>query len=98
MARLQDYTSRNRKAAVLIASAARYSLVDYLRTGDVLGLETLRTSLDLELHLRTLLERPVSIHLDSREVHEYIIAVGPLDEAIALRGVKPFNYAFFSHY
>jgi hypothetical protein len=73
-------------------------LVDDLRTIDVLGLEALWTSLDLELHLRTLLERPVSIHLDSREVHEYIIAVRALDETIALCGVKPFNYTFFSHY
>jgi hypothetical protein len=31
-------------------------------------------------------------------VHEYIIAVGALDKAIALGGVKPFNYTFFSHY
>ena len=73
-------------------------LVYTLRTGDVLSLEALWTSLDLELHLRTLFERPVPVHLDRRKVHEHIIAVGTLDKSVALGGVKPFHNTFFSHY
>jgi hypothetical protein len=30
-------------------------------------------------------------------MHEDIIAVRPLDKSIALGGVKPFHYTFFSH-
>jgi (2Fe-2S) ferredoxin len=54
--------------------------------------------LDFELYLRTFVYRPVSIHLEGRIVHEHILAGGPLDETIALRGVKPFHNTFFSHY
>lgn len=65
---------------------------------DVLRLETLRSSLHFELDLRALLERAISVHLDRREMHENVIAVGTLDKAIALSGIKPFHNTFFSHY
>ena len=29
---------------------------------------------------------------------EHIFAAGPLDETVALRGIKPFNNTLFSHY
>src|ERR1700761_3601216 len=75
-----------------------FMLVLYLRPADVLGLQAFGTTLYLELHLRALLERPITVHLNGREVHEHIIAVRALNEAIALRGVKPFHNTFFSHY
>jgi hypothetical protein len=31
-------------------------------------------------------------------MHENVIAVGTLDKAIALSGIKPFHNTFFSHY
>jgi hypothetical protein len=31
-------------------------------------------------------------------VNEHVVAAVPLDETIALSGVKPFHNAFFSHY
>jgi hypothetical protein len=70
----------------------------YLRIANVLSLQALGPAFHLELYLRTLLERAVSVHLDRREVHEHIIAVRALDDTIALCGVKPFHNTFFSHY
>src|SRR5579884_2456514 len=64
----------------------------------VLGLQALGTALDLEFYFRSFFQRAVTRHLDSREVYEHIIAVGALDETIALGGVKPFHDTFFSHY
>jgi hypothetical protein len=31
-------------------------------------------------------------------MNEYIVTAGPLDESIALGGIKPLHYAFFLHY
>src|SRR5207302_1942280 len=45
-----------------------------LRPAYILGLQAFRATLHLEFHLRTLFQRPVSVHLDSRKMHEYIIA------------------------
>src|SRR5579872_6904201 len=69
-----------------------------LRAVDVLSLEPLRTPFYLELHFRALLQRPVTGHLDCREVNKHILAAGPLDKSIALGGVKPFDDTLFSHY
>jgi hypothetical protein len=69
-----------------------------LRTIDVLCLQSLRAAFDFELNLCTFLQRPVTVHLDGGKVDEHIIAIGALDKSIALRGVKPFHYTFFSHY
>ena len=70
----------------------------FLRTVDVLGLQTLRPPLYLKLNLRAFLKRPVAGHLDGREVDKNIFATGALDKSIALRGVKPFHNTLFSHY
>lgn len=69
-----------------------------LGTGYVLSLEALWTSLHLELHFCAFLQRAISTHLDRREMHEDIITIRALDKSIALGGVKPFHYTFFSHY
>jgi hypothetical protein len=64
----------------------------------VLGLQALGTLLHLELHFRALIQAPISIGLNGRKVNEDIVAAGPLDESVALRGVKPFHCTFFFHY
>src|SRR5271157_2913518 len=69
----------------------------FLRASHILGLQAFGAPLHLELDLRAFLKRPISGHLDRREVHKDIISVRALDEAIALRGVKPFHNTFFSH-
>ena len=52
----------------------------------------------MDQDLRTLLKRPVAIHLDRREMHKHIIPIGSLDKSIAFGGVKPFHNTLFSHY
>ena len=51
--------------------------------------------LDLELHLRAFIQGTVAVRLDRRKVNEYVVAARPLDESIALGGVKPFHSTFF---
>jgi hypothetical protein len=65
---------------------------------DILGLESLRTCLHLELNFGTLFQAAVSRHLDGREVDEDVLTAGALDKSVAFCGVKPFHYTFFSHY
>ncbi len=69
-----------------------------LRPIYVLGLKPFGASFYLELNLSAFLKRSIPRHLDGREVYEYILAAGPLDESIALGGVKPFHDTLFSHY
>jgi len=69
-----------------------------LTARDVLGLQTLGARLDFELNLRSFIQGSVSVHLNRTEMNENILTAGPLDKAIALGGVKPFHYTFFSHY
>ena len=68
-----------------------------LNPGDVLGLQSLRPLLHLELYLRAFIQGTVAVRLDGRKVYEHVIAATSLDETIAFRGVKPFHDAFFSH-
>src|SRR3974377_1261283 len=68
-----------------------------LRPRNVLGLQSLWTFLHLEFHFATFVQSTVARHLDGGEVHEHVLTVGPLDETIALSGVKPFHDTFFSH-
>src|SRR5260370_29939168 len=63
----------------------------------VLGLQPLGTLLHLELHLRAFIQRTVAVRLNSRKMHEHVIAGGALDKSKSLRGVKPLNYTFFFH-
>jgi hypothetical protein len=64
----------------------------------ILGLQALGTRLDLELHLQTLIEGTIPVHLDGGEMHKHIFTSGPLDESETLCRVEPLNYTFFSHY
>ena len=69
-----------------------------LRAIYVLGLETFRTPFDLEFYLRSLLQCPVTRHLNRREMNKNVLTAGALDKSIALSGVKPFHNTLFSHY
>jgi hypothetical protein len=64
---------------------------------NILGLQSLRSLLHLELHLQAFFQRSVTAHLNRCEVNKNVIAVGALDESITLGGVKPFHGTFFSH-
>src|SRR6266481_5487501 len=64
---------------------------------DVGCLQTLGALGHLELHTGAFIERPVSLRLDSREVHKDILPVLPLDEAVALGCVEPLHCTFFFH-
>src|ERR1039458_3815761 len=65
---------------------------------DVFGLQPFGALLDLELHLRTLLQGFVTVCLDGGKMNEHVVAARPLDESKALGGIKPFHCAFFFHY
>jgi len=61
----------------------------------VLGLPALR-SLDYgELNGLTFLQAAEAACLDSRVVNEYVFAVLPADEAVALRVIEPLNCSLF---
>jgi len=64
---------------------------------DVGGLEAFRSLSKVELHRLTLVQAPVSILLDSREMNEDVFARRPLNKAISLGSVKPLNCTFLSH-
>src|SRR5579862_862979 len=70
----------------------------FLDSGYVLGLQSLRSLLHLELYLRAFVQGTIPVCLDGRKVYEHVIAATSLDETIALGGVKPFHNAFFFHY
>src|SRR5689334_14342490 len=69
-----------------------------LNSVHVLGLQALRTLLDLELNLRTFIQAPVPVCLNGREMHEHVVAAGALDKSIAFGGIKPLHNTFFFHY
>jgi hypothetical protein len=64
---------------------------------DILSLQAFWTSLHLKLHLYAFIQRTIPIHLDRRKMYKHVLAVGALNEPIALGGVKPFHNSFFSH-
>lgn len=80
-------------------SATRHTWFMQSRTisdrGDLLGLGTLGTLGDLELHALRLVERTVAVALDGGVVDEHVGAATILgDEAEALLSVEPLNGAF----
>src|SRR3989442_1157654 len=52
----------------------------------VLGLQPLGTLLHLELHLRAFIQRTVAVRLNSRKMHEHVIAGGAFDKSKSPRG------------
>ncbi len=78
------------------------TFVTNLRTGSnpdhVFRLQTLWTLFDLEFHFRAFVQGPIPVRLDRGKMNEHVVTARPLDESIALCGIKPFNCAFFLHY
>src|SRR6266852_6334424 len=60
----------------------------------VLGLQTFWPLLHLELHLRTYIQRTITVRLDCRKVNEYVVAARSLDKSVALGGIKPLHDTF----
>jgi hypothetical protein len=61
-----------------------------LQRANVLSLPALWPFGDLELYALALLQAAKTTSLDGREMHKYILASLPADEAVALGVVKPF--------
>jgi hypothetical protein len=93
-----EVPTKMKRAVFSVTALSDFDWSFWLGSNYILGLQTLRAPLHLELHLRTFVQSPVTVHLDRGEVNKHVIAVGALDEAIALGGVKPFHNTFFSHY
>ena len=62
---------------------------------DVLRLPALRPLCHIECHLLPFLQAAETTGLNGREMHEYIFAVLPADEPIALGIVKPLHCSLF---
>ena len=60
---------------------------------NLLGLGTLLTLCDLELHTLTVFQRLVAVHLDRGEVDENVLSSVDRDEAVALLAVEPLDGA-----
>jgi hypothetical protein len=71
--------------------------VAVLQRTNVLSLPALRSFGDLELHTLALLQAAETTSLDGREMHKYIFASLPADEAVALGVVKPLYCSLFCH-
>src|SRR4051812_6444405 len=64
---------------------------------NVCSLEALRSLGEVELDGLALIQAPISVFLDSGEMHKNVLARGPLNEPVALGSVKPLNCTFLSH-
>ena len=64
---------------------------------DICGIEALGTLLAFKFDCFPLVQRPIPILLNGREVDEYIFSGGPLNEPISLGSIEPFHNAMFSH-
>ncbi len=51
----------------------------------------------IELDGLAFVQRAVAVLLDGREMHEYILAGGALDETVSLRPVEPLHSTLLSH-
>jgi hypothetical protein len=61
----------------------------------VLGLETLGTLHDVELHCLAFLQAAEAIRLNGRKMHEHVFAILPADEAVSFGVVKPLHCSLF---
>lgn len=69
-----------------------------LRERDLFGLQAFGTALDDERHARAFIQRPISIGLNRREMHEHIFPAIALDKSKAFSGVKPLYCTCFFHF
>src|ERR1039458_8090434 len=70
---------------------------DVLHALHVSGLEAFRSLGEVEFHCLALVQAPVSVLLDSREMYEDILARRSLDESVSFGSVKPLDCTFLSH-
>lgn len=63
--------------------------------GDLHGLQALGTLFNFELHVVAFVESLVTLAGDRLVVHEYVFTGAPLDEAVSLGIVEPFNGTLF---
>lgn len=96
-ARLSGAVTQNESVSEGRNNGLRPSSSGLAGLGDVPRLRTLRTIDDFELNLLAFFERPESVALDCREVHEDIIAALALDEAITFSVVEPLDLARNTH-
>src|ERR1700688_78108 len=82
---------------VAVAGTKSWLYFARLQRANVFSLPALWSFGDLELHALALLQAAKAARLDSREVHEYILASLPADEAVALSVVKPLYCSLFCH-
>src|SRR5579871_4077423 len=68
-----------------------------LEAGDVLRLKAFRALLHFKFHRLTLIQRLITVHLNCREVYEYIFPGLALDEPVALRSIEPLHCSLFLH-
>ena len=61
------------------------------------GIQAFGALLDFKLHALALVEGAVAVGHDGREMHEYILAGGALDEAISLGTVEPLYNSLLFH-
>src|SRR6266850_3256672 len=64
---------------------------------DVACLEALGAFEQIELHGLALVQSAITVLLNGGEMHEYVFAGGPLDEAKTLGSVEPLHCSLLSH-
>src|ERR1035438_1583806 len=67
------------------------------RAHDVARLKAFRPFEQIEFHGLALIQRTITVLLDSREMHEHILAGRALDESVSLRPVEPLHSTLLSH-
>jgi hypothetical protein len=68
------------------------------RARDPLRLQTLGPLLHFELHLRSVVQSAIPVHVNRTEMDKHVFSRGSLDKPVALCIVEPLHDAFFSHY
>ncbi len=63
--------------------------------GNVLCLKTFRAFLDFKFHCLSFIQRLVTVHLNSGEVHENIFPSLALDKTEPLRRIEPLHSSLF---
>src|SRR6266702_7592459 len=97
-------TCLSKSSFVLIAAISRCRSLARLANlvgtalgyGNVLGLVAFRPLFDRELYHLSLRQRFVTIHLNRREMDEYVLSRLALDETIPLCRVEPLHHTLFS--
>jgi len=94
MADQEDFQSAQKKSPAK-SGAFSFDSIKVLQLYNLIGCRTFGAVDNLELNPCTLIERFVTICLDSGKMNEYIVAIVLLDKTKTLGSVKPFHCAFF---